>query len=52
MKEYFDTKQEAAEYKLLHELHQREPIYIAVRGKWALTFPIKAINSKGEYIEK
>jgi len=42
MKEYFDTEEEAKEYKEKHQLYVRIPEYIKFRNKWALVFPIKA----------
>lgn len=42
MKEYFNTKEEAEEYKQKHELYQRTVEYIPYRDKYALIFKIKA----------
>lgn len=42
MKEYFDTKAEAEEYRKKHELYARSVEYSTSRNKWMLVFPIKA----------
>lgn len=42
MKEYFDTKEEAEEYRQKHELYARTVEYLTSRGKYALVFNIKA----------
>lgn len=44
MKEYFDTKEEAENYRLSHELYARAVEYIPCREKYALVFPIKALS--------
>lgn len=41
MANYFESKQQACEYKEAHQLFAREPEFIEGRG-WALVFPIKA----------
>lgn len=42
MKNLFNTKEEAKEYREKHQLWARVPEYIEFRKKWALVFPIKA----------
>lgn len=42
MKEYFDTKEEAEEYRQKHELYARSVEYSTSCKKWMLVFPIKA----------
>jgi len=42
MKNYFNTKEEAEEYKEKHQLYVRVPEYIVCMNKWALVFPLKA----------
>jgi hypothetical protein len=42
VKEYFDTLEEAENYKQKHELTARTVEYIPCLRKWALVFPIKA----------
>ena len=41
MKQYFDTKEEAEEYRQKHGLYARVAELTSI-GKWALVFPIKA----------
>ena len=47
MKEYFDTREEAEEYRKKKELYVRAPEYLPCFNKWALVFQIKA-TTKGE----
>ena len=42
MKQYFDTKEEAEEYRKKHELYTRSAEYLTSIGKWALVYPLKA----------
>lgn len=42
MKEYFDTRKEAEEYRQKKQLYVRVPEYLPCFGTWALVFPIKA----------
>ena len=48
MKNYFNTREEAEEYRQKKELYIRVPEYLPCFGKWALVFPIKA-TTKGEF---
>lgn len=43
MKEYFETKEEAEQYRVKHQLYVRVAEYITCRNKWALVFDIPAI---------
>ena len=47
MKNYFNTREEAEEYRQEKELYIRVPEYLPCFGKWALVFQIKA-TTKGE----
>ena len=47
MKNYFDTREEAEEYRQKKELYVMVPEYLTCFGKWALVFQIKA-TTKGE----
>lgn len=41
---YFDTREEAEEYRIKHEHKAMVAEFITSRQKWALVFPIKAIR--------
>ena len=42
MKNYFETREEAEEYRKKKELYVRVPEFLPCIGKWALVFPLKA----------
>ena len=42
MKNYFETREEAEEYRKKKELYVRVPKYLPCFEKWALVFPLKA----------
>ena len=46
MKNYFDTREEAEEYRKNKELYVMVPEYLPCFGKWALVFPIKATTNR------
>lgn len=45
MKNYFETREEAEEYRQEKELYVRAPEYLPCFGKWALVFKIKATTN-------
>lgn len=48
MKEYFDTREEAEEYRKKKELYVRAPEYLPCFKKWALVFQIE-VKPGGEF---
>ncbi|BDF45162.1 hypothetical protein CE91St56_22850 [Lachnospiraceae bacterium] len=38
---YFETKEQAEEYKKKHELYVMIPIYSKIKKKWCLIFDLK-----------
>jgi hypothetical protein len=42
MKEWFNSEEEANEYKETHQLFGRGPEQLTGSGKWALNFPLEA----------
>ena len=51
---YFETKEQAEEYKKKHELYVMIPFFSPVKKKWCLIFDLKAKDLKltfrrGEY---
>ena len=42
MKQHFDTKEEAEEYRQKYELYARSAEYLSYIGKWVLVYPLKA----------
>ena len=45
MKNYFDTREKAEEYRQKEELYAMVPEYLTCFGKWALVFKIKATTN-------
>ena len=45
MKNYFDTREKAEEYRQKEELYVMVPEYLTCFGKWALVFKIKATTN-------
>ena len=45
MKNYFETREEAEEYRQKKQLYVMVPEYLTCFGKWALVFKIKATTN-------
>ena len=46
IKNKFETKEEAEEYRIKKELHNRVAVYLTCVKKWALVFSIKTVLEK------
>lgn len=51
MKNLFNTKEEAEQYRVDHELWVMVPEYITCRKKWALIFLVKTCLQKSIEVE-